>query len=244
MNKRSLALIFLLSLIHLAWIPASRVPENPEDQKLFYLRQGRVYTKGYYVGADKVKGEILGLIFAPPEKVWLAYINGNNWKQRGIPMMQESLMLTQPQAQQLIKQGLQKNEDIYPIVGSEKPSPVANRHAGGKWRAYAYQYYDFPWPVSNRWIVIDTTLDETKASEGIYRMEFEKVAGNIKTLKGFCELSRFEGRPDVTLFNYQAQSHPGIPLPRIFIKWGVTRVMPIVVNALRAETDGKPRLLE
>jgi hypothetical protein len=237
-------IILVAAILTISWIPASRVPEDPAEQKLFYLRQGRIYTSGDYVTNDAVHGSMLAVVFAPPEKVWKAFVNGNKWKNRGIPTMAESMMLTEEQAMTVVKQGLKNNEDIYTIAGKKGISSVTGRRPQGKWKSYGYQYYDFPWPVSDRWMVIDTDLDETKSSQGIYRMDFRKIAGNIRTLKGFCNITPFEGNPNLTLFDYQADSHPGVSLPKVFIKWGVQRAMPLVVNSLRKESNGMPRKID
>ena len=102
-----LLLITVLSTI--AWIPASRVPVDPAEQKLFYLRQGRIYTEADYTSKKLARGKILGLSFSAPEKVWKAFINGNRWKKRGIAKgFVESRIITPQQAEDIKRLDLQK----------------------------------------------------------------------------------------------------------------------------------------
>ena len=242
--KKNIPKLFLFcsAFVVLAWIPASRVPTDPAEQKVFYLQQGRIYTEADYIQKDLVKGQILGLSFSPPQKVWQSFINGNKWNRRNIAKgIIESRIVSKEEAQKIAALDLKGNNDVYPIIGREKIPPDKHRRPHDKWETYWYFYFDFPWPVSDRWMVIVAKADETKSGSPTYRMDFDRVGGNIKFIKGFCEVKAFENDPKTTYFNYEATVDPGIHLPKIFIKWGVTRVLPAVLQAMRRETGGLPR---
>ena len=92
-------------------------------------------------------------------------------------------------------------------------------------------------------MIVKNTYDETKSSQGIYRVEWTKVAGDVKTMEGYFLVEPFGNTGDRTLLTYEVRSNPGSRVPRFLLKWGVKKAMPASIRATRRQATkqfGRP----
>lgn len=196
------------------------------------LRQGEVLSEGGYL-RRAVWGKMAALIMAPPAAVWEIFVSSDDWHRYGIPRLIDSRIV----AQEVVRgvSGERGVEAFYEAMGSQRvPLDTIRRH-GGQWTHYAFQYYNIPWPVANRWLIVETRDDEREAPNGNYRADWTLAGGNLKTMTGSFDVSPFEGDPKKTLLRYQVETNPGSHVPRFLMRWGVKKIMPAVVQSLRRE---------
>jgi hypothetical protein len=127
-------------------------------------------------------------------------------------------------------------EDFYKLLGDRVFDPTEKQVTGAIWNNYGFQYYDVPWPVSDKWIVVHNTNNETQKAKEIYRCDWERVGGNMRSLTGFIELSPFEGDPYRTHLIYHVETDPGSIVPKFLLKLGVKRSMPQALQVIRRES--------
>jgi hypothetical protein len=203
-----------------------------EEERLYRLGKGEILTDGGYLKKG-VWGKMEGVIQAQPEVVWKLFLNSNEWKNYRFPNMIDSRAATDAMVKEV---GLsEKVEDFYRAIGNQAIDPFAERKKGAVWTNHTFQHYDLPWPVANRWMVVKNTNDETRVAEGVYRSEWAKAAGNVRTLDGSLSLEPFDGDKNRTLLVYQIKSDPGSHVPKFLLKWGVKKTMPAAIRIIRRE---------
>ncbi len=229
-------LLFLLLLPSSSWAadPYKAVPipqfKNKQEKDDYYFRKGRVLVNGNYQGRA-VFAKMVGLVSSPPEKVWQLYISPNEWTRARMPSLKDARTVPESVVQQVAE--TKEVARFYQAVGSSRVGGETGRVKGGRWGSYTFQYYNVPWPISDRWMIVKDSRDETRAAEGIYRSEWSKAAGNVKTISGYILLEPFEGDRNVTKMEYRTLSDPDVAVPRFLLKWGIDRVMPGVIEAIR-----------
>lgn len=214
--------------------PEAETPEfkNPQEEKAYRLRQGEIFTDGGYL-KEGVWGQMEGVIEAPTDLVWRLYIQANDWKRYGLPSLIDSRAVSQEVTELAAKD--EKVEHFYKALGNRFFDPNSWRRKGEKWVNFSFQYFNIPWPVADRWYVVRTLNDETKSGTGIYRAEFTRAAGNIRTLEGTIQFEPFQGDRNLTRMEYHVRSDPGSFVPRFLVKWGVRKTMPGSIRAIRRE---------
>ena len=242
----------LLLLAFLFLIPASEatykvkpkeakpVFASAAEERLYRLRKGEILTDGGYLKKG-VWGKMEGVVQAPAEIVWRLFVQANEWRRYRFPNMTDSRAVTEA----IVKEvgGSDKVEDVYRVIGDRIFDATADRKKGGVWTGYTFQHYDLPWPVANRWMIVKNSNDETRLGEGIYRSEWTKAAGNVRTLDGTLSLEPFEKDPNLTLLIYEIRSDPGSSVPKFLLKWGVKNTMPAAIRIIRreaAKVHGRP----
>lgn len=206
-------------------------PETQEE-RLDALRHGRVFTDGGYLKKG-VWGEMEGVVYAPPRVVWRLFAQANEWPRYKLPQLIDCRAVSDEVAQQAVP--LKKVEDYYKLVGDQVFDPLVNQKSNSMWTNHTFQYFDLPWPVSNKWIVMKNQNDETEGGKGIFRSSWAKIAGNVRTLSGEIRLSPFEGDPQKTLLFYRVETDPGSGVPKFLLKWGVKKSLPAAMHVIRRE---------
>jgi hypothetical protein len=231
MRKTILRWIAVLSCFLFLGIGAglAETPEKPREER---LRRGEVLTDGGYLKKG-VWGVMDGVVNAPPETVWRLFIYANDWNGYHLP---ELIDCRAVDAQVLSDaKDAKKVGALYKILGDRVIDPVADRKVGSTWSNYTFQLFNLPWPVSDRWYIIENSADETKGAEGVYRTTWESRAGNIRSLSGELKLEPFDGDKNRTLLHYRVDTDPGAAIPRFLLKWGVKKSLPAAMTVIRRE---------
>ena len=205
---------------------------NAEEERAYDLRHGEIFTDGGYVKKG-AWGKMEGVVQAPPQVVWKLFLQANAWRQYRLPNLKDSRAVSAEVANQ--SKGFKTVEDLYALIGDRIFSEVEGQRIGGVWVNYTFQYYDLPWPVANKWVVLKNNNDETRSAEGVYRSEWVKVGGNVNTLNGTFTLAPFDGDRNLTHLVYNVESAPASHVPKFFIKWGVKKSLPAAMNIIRRE---------
>lgn len=235
-----LGLIFLSSsLLQATYVVKKKsenhpVFQNAEEKRLYRLRHNEILTDGGYLSRG-VWGKMEGVIETPSDLVWRLYIQINDWRTYGLPALMDSRALTKEMAEEI--RSVKKLEEAYHILGDQVVNPVKDRRKGVVWVGYGLEYYDLPWPVANRWMVLKYLYDETRAFEGIYKVTWSKLGGNVETMDGEMLIQPFEGESKKALMQYNVTADPGSSVPKFLMKWGVKKTMPAVIRAIRRTAE-------
>lgn len=194
------------------------------------LDRGDIIATGGYLKKG-VWGKMEGVVEASPKVVWNLYLHVDHWKADGFPNLIDGRGVSDSAASQL--KGVKKIDDFYKILGKDFISPFEHQQRNAIWINYTLQYYDLPWPVVDKWMVLKNTNDETRSAEGIYHSEWVNVGGNVNTSVGRIEMKPYEGNPRRTLLEYQVVGDPGGFVPKFILKWGVKKTMPSVMRVIR-----------
>ncbi len=238
MMKRTLAFALLLftsiPLVGQSGLLHAKAPETlPAEERVELLRRGKIRTDGGYLKKG-VWGEMEGVIQAPPKVVWRLFIQANEWRNYKLPQLVDSRAVSEEVAQG--SASFKKVEDFYKLLGDRVFDPTQNQKSKTTWASHTFQYYDLPWPVSNKWMVMKNVNDETEGEKGVYRCSWEKTAGNVRTLSGEFRLEPFEGDPKRTLMFYRVETDPGSGVPKFLLKWGVKKSLPAAMRVIRRES--------
>ncbi len=244
--KKKLLLVLSLFAVFLAggvWAASKvKAPEKEtaeirsqptsDGERLERLRRGEVLTDGGYLKKG-VWGEMEGVVEASPEVVWRLFIYANDWTKYGLPDLMDCRAVDEGILDQV--KGTKKVQDLYKALGGRVIDPVAHRVNGSKWENYTFQMFNLPWPVSDKWYVIQNFADETREAEGIYKTTWEKRAGNLRGLNGELDLEPFDGNRKLTHLRYRVESDLGA-IPRFLVKWGVKKSLPAAMKVIRRES--------
>lgn len=214
---------------------------NAEEERLYDLKNGKIFTDGGYLKKGGAWGKMEGVVEAPTQSIWRLFIRANEWKKYRIPNLTDIRAVSEEVANR--SKGLKTSDEFYALLGGQVFNDVEGQKIGGVWVNYTFQYYDLPWPVANKWVVLKNINDESRSAEGIYRSEWSKVGGNVNTMNGSASITPFEGNKNHTYFSYSVESDPASHVPKIFIKWGVKKSMPAAMKIIRREAQrafGRP----
>lgn len=246
--KKSLFRVLLFTAIGLSGqsgLLLSAPPKEPESlplsisepsdgsDRVAHLKKGDIFTDGGYLKSG-VWGVMEGVVDAPPKVVWRLFVQANDWKYYKLPQLADSRAVSEEVAQASVP--LKKVEEFYKMLGERSFDAMDGQKPNAIWTNYTFQYYDLPWPVSNKWIVLKNENDETQSSKMIYRCSWEKSAGNVKTLSGDFRLEPFEGDPKRTFLHYRVETNPGSFVPKFLMKWGVKKSLPTAMRIIRRES--------
>lgn len=152
-----------------------------------------------------------------PDKIFAIMANMNA-QVRNHKNYQHSKLLARNTFDNIISKSPDSMDSVLALIGDRTEPDFADRKASQKWSSQAFMSFNLPWPLDNRWFVQTFTVDETKASEGRYRLDYEVRLGNFKALKGYWELSPIPDKPGWTEYRAQYVSNPGIAIPKFVAK--------------------------
>lgn len=153
----------------------------------------------------------------PADRVFPVLIDTNNFP-KVHSNYENAMTLTQSVFDEAIIKNPKSAEELEHLIVSGKQASAASRKKEATWDDFVYLNFNFPWPLSNRWTLQEVHIDETKATQGVYRFDYKMRIGNFKTLSGYWELVPIEGKPGWTEFRGAYRADPGIPLPKFVTK--------------------------
>lgn len=219
--------LLIISFIFLAG-PAASSKETPLER----LREGDVVTDGGPL--DKgVWATMEGIVDAPPEAVWQLFIRANEWKGYKLPHLIDCRAVDETMLNGV--RDRKKVEEVYDVLGNRVVDPLAPRKERSEWTNYTFQYFNMPWPVADRWYILQNFADETKSQDGIYVTHWQSHAGNVRSVKGELRLEPFEGTAKTHL-TYRAEVDLGSTIPRFLLKYGVKKSLPESMKVIRRES--------
>ena len=211
---------------------AETVNSDQEQQ----LDRGEILVSSHFQN-HILAAHMFGVVNAPPQKVWTILTDVNQWDSYEIPGLHLSRVIPNDRIDDLTPFNNRSSYKARSFVSKEIPLTPLERQPSKAWRANAFQYYDFPWPVSDRWVLLQISHDERQLKKGKFTARWILLKGNVKTVTGYFHITPFKDNPSRSLVSYHVDSDTGIPVPRFLIRYGANRVLPRVIHALRRESQ-------
>jgi hypothetical protein len=195
------------------------------------LAAGQIITHVSKVpGSAARDGEAIGIVNAPPEKVWQVIIDANNFQQF-LPRMIRSRLLRFEDLQKILQARPSKASEVEALLGY-KPTEIAHfRIPGQIYTGYFYGHIEVPWPLGDRWYIVKVKWDESQAARHIYTCSWSFITGNLRENRGEWKVVPFGNNQ--TLLTYQVVTDPGGFAPKFLVENFTTQTLPEVIAGVR-----------
>jgi ribosome-associated toxin RatA of RatAB toxin-antitoxin module len=204
---------------------------SAQDEIRTRLEAGEVIVSTEKVPGTSVKrGEIMGLVDAPPKIVWQVITDINNFKYF-MPRTLNSMAIAAEKLALIMQSKPRRAKEVEKLLGPVPADPASYCIPGGKYVAYLYSHLDFPWPASNRWYIIKLLQDETRAVQDSYLCSWSLVTGNLRENSGEWILEPCG--TNKTKVIYRLCTDPGGAVPGFLVKRGTSNTMPQIIEAVR-----------
>jgi hypothetical protein len=197
---------------------------------------GRLATGEIITHIDEVpgsaarEGEAIGVMAAPPEKVWQVIIDVNNYQQF-LPRMIRSRLVRFQELEKIRKARPSKASEVEALLNLSPPEVAHIRIPGKKYTGYFYGNIEVPWPLVNRWYIVKVQVDESQAALHIYTCSWSFVIGSLRENRGKWIVAPF--RDNQTLLTYRVVTDPGGFAPKSLVEKFTTETLPQVIAAVR-----------
>jgi ribosome-associated toxin RatA of RatAB toxin-antitoxin module len=215
--------------------PGSAPGAGPQDDLCNQLRAGKIIASAKEVDGTSLKrGEVMGVIDAPPETVWQVITDLNNY-QYFMPRTLNSRAVAADKLPLILQRRPGSPEEVERLLGPGPTDPARSRVPGGKYTSYLYSHLDFPWPCKNRWYIIKLQQDETRGAQHYYQSSWTMVMGNLRENLGEWILEPFEATH--TKVTYRLLTDPGGSIPNFLVNQGTCTTLPQIISAVRKRAD-------
>lgn len=181
-------------------------------------------------GSTAKRGEVTGVVDAPPEMVWRVISDVNHF-QEFMPRTLKSQVVTPEKVQEVLQKKPTQPQEVEKILGPTPPDPALFRIPGRKYLEYLYGHVGLPWPLNDRWYILKMQRDESQASQRRYTSSWSLIIGNLQENRGEWQLEPFGAQK--TLLLYRLITDPGGSIPKFLVKRGTYVTLPKVITAVR-----------
>lgn len=98
-----------------------------------------------------------------------------------------SVLLDEGAKDRVVKSGATEADAVEKLFAGMKPG-YRKVAPDGKWTVYSYQRNSFPWPLNDRWVLLEITHDDKAMKQ-----TWKRLCGNIKQDYGSWQLAAAEG---------------------------------------------------
>ena len=181
-------------------------------------------------GSNLKKGQVTGVVAAPPEKVWEVILDANNF-QDFLPRMLRSRLIRQEELARILAVRPPSAAAVEAILSSNPPEVAHFRLPGQKYRGYFYGHVKVPWPLGNRWYIVKVQWDESQAVRHIYTSSWSLVTGNLKENRGEWKVEPFDDQK--TRLTYRVATDPGGLAPKFIVEKFTAQNLPLIILGVR-----------
>ncbi len=191
-----------------------------------------VKTKGF----PGARANVTARLDAPVEAIWKAVLDANTHGGK-YPRMVASFCMSEADVMQAKKDGLRNGRTVQRRYAGKKCKPIEARAEGKQWDYHVYQQFDYPFPLSDRWIMAKAMNDETKLAQGKVTQTGKLIFGRQPTYEFKLTLSKAPGHPKQTKLDLYIWTDPGGIIADWMIKEATKYVAPKFMQVL--EREGK-----
>jgi hypothetical protein len=181
-------------------------------------------------GSNAKRGEVQGVIDAPPKMVWQVISDVNHFEEF-MDRILHSQVVTPEKVQEIQQKRPTKAREVREILGPTPPDPAPFRVPGQRYVEYNYGHVDLPWPLGDRWYILNMVRDESQTAQYRYSASWSLVIGNLRENRGEVRLEPFGKQK--TLLIYRLTTDPGGIIPPFFVKRGTYIALPRIVADVR-----------
>jgi carbon monoxide dehydrogenase subunit G len=176
------------------------------------------------------RGEVIGVVDAPPEKVWQVVIDANKFEQF-LPRMIRSKLVRVEELNTIMQAKPIKASEAEALLGLIPPDIAQFRTPGRKYTGYFYGHVEVPWPVGNRWYIVKVHWDESQAARHMYTCSWSFIIGSLRENKGEWKVEPFGDNR--TLLTYRVVTDPGGFAPKFLVDNFTNKTLPQVITGVR-----------
>ena len=156
------------------------------DQDWAKLRQGEIVREVQKEGGTQSGAWSAGLYNHPPDLMWKVICSLESYDEF-VERTTVSVLLDEPAKNRVLAGKPATADEAEKLFAGMKPG-YRRQDPDGKWTVYSYQRNQFPWPVNDRWVLLEITHDDKAMKQTWHRL-----AGNIKEDHGSWQLSPAPG---------------------------------------------------
>ena len=217
---KKIILFFLFFIL----VSFSGFAEDKTDFEKFYPEALPTLEKHHFWSDVKTKQGSSGIHAAmrawypyPAEKVFEVITNVNRF-----PLIhknyKEAFTISLETFEEVSEKKPKTFKELSLILKDKKIPPFSERKKKEEWKSFVYLNMDFPWPISNRWMIQKIEVDESDARKDRYRYVYKMKLGTFKTLKGYWELLPIPGKSGWTEFRSIYEPNPGVSVPDFMVR--------------------------
>ncbi len=226
--RRTICCCSLMALVLWMLPPSSSLGADYSSR----LAAGQIITHVSKVpgSAAARRGEAIGVVDAPPEKVWQVVTDANNF-QHFLPRMIKSRLVRLDELETILQARPSKASEVEALLGYRPPDIEHFRSPGRRYSGYFYGHIEVPWPVGNRWYIVKVRWDESQAARHIYTCSWSFIIGSLRENRGEWRVEPFGDSR--TLLTYRVVTDPGGLAPKFLVNSFTQKTLPQVITGVR-----------
>ncbi len=156
------------------------------DEQWTELRKGEIVREVKKEGGTQSGAWSAGFFKHPPALMWKVVCSLELYDEY-MDRTTVSVLLDEDAKDRVVKSGLSDADAVEKLFAGMKPD-YKKVAPDGKWTVYSYQRNSFPWPLNDRWVLLEITHDDQAMKQ-----TWKRLAGNIKEDHGSWKLAAAEG---------------------------------------------------
>jgi hypothetical protein len=232
MSNRSLRFV-LPALLALAL--AAGGDRKITDAELAQMKQGKVISEVKNEGGTQSGAWSAGLFNHPPALMWKVVCSLESYP-KYMARNTVSKNIDEGAKDRLVAAGDKSADEVEKLFADMKPGYV-KKQPDGKWTVYSYQRNSFPWPVNDKWILLEITHDDKTMTQTWHRL-----AGNIKEDHGSWHFEAVPSDPQKTVGINDIHIDLDIPATGPFTAFAMDTTLPDTYKAfekMAVDLEGK-----
>jgi hypothetical protein len=162
-----------LVIIAIIFIGFPALARKLSEEQLARLRQGEIVREVKKEGGTQSGAWSVGYFKYKPELMWKVICSLELYDEY-LARTTVSVLLDEETKNKVIKSGFEHADEVEALFKGMKPG-YKKVHNDGRWTVYSYQRNSFPWPVSDRWVLLEITHDDK-----LMKQTWKRLCGNIK----------------------------------------------------------------
>jgi len=189
---RGIIIISAFALLLIPWLKLLSQEQKFGDADWARLKQGKLVKEVKREGGTQSMGASAGLFNYPPDLMWKV-ICALELYDEYMARTTKSVLLDEAAKNRVIAAGDKSADEVEKLFPGMKPGYV-RKDPDTRWTVYSYQRNSFPWPVNDRWVLLEISHHDQTLTQSWHRL-----AGNIKQDFGSWRLEPVPGNPGQTL---------------------------------------------
>lgn len=151
------------------------------EDELARVRQGEIVREVKKEGGTQSGSWSVGYFKYPPELMWKVLCSLELYDEF-MDRTTVSVLLDEGAKNKVLASGSEDADEIEKLFAGMKPG-YKKTLPDGKWTVYSYQRNQFPWPLNDRWVLLEITHDDKAMLQ-----TWKRLAGNMKEDYGSWKL--------------------------------------------------------
>ena len=175
-----------LLIAALLLVSASGETRKLSEDQWAQIKKGEVVKEVHNEGGTQSGAWSAGFFKHSPALMWKV-ISSLELYDEYMDRTTVSALLDEETKNKVVASGTSDADQLEKLFAGMKPG-FKKIEPDGRWTVYSYQRNSFPWPLNDRWVLLEITHDDKALKQ-----TWKRLAGNIKEDHGSWQLSPAEG---------------------------------------------------